>query len=128
LVRHSFSHSEVLGLLCHVIVANVEHHMLTQFPASHLSTKTLLGQKGEDMSASGRLRNFWIPWVAVIVLGCFCDAVAQTSYKVTDLGAEGNDNLACAMSVNDGWTEIMSGNLPSGTQDSLLGTLLNGRE
>ena len=28
LVRHSFSNSEVLGLLFHVIVVNVEHHML----------------------------------------------------------------------------------------------------
>jgi hypothetical protein len=28
LVRHSFSNSEVLGLLPHVIVVNVEHHML----------------------------------------------------------------------------------------------------
>jgi len=80
------------------------------------------------MNALRRLRNFWIPWVAMIVLGCFSDAVAQTSYKVTDLGAEGNDILACAMSVNDyGWTEIMSGNLEPGTQDSVVGTLLNGR-
>jgi probable HAF family extracellular repeat protein len=32
------------------------------------------------------------------------------------------------MSVNDyGWTEIMSGNLEPGTQDSVVGTLLNGR-
>ena len=44
------------------------------------------------------------------------------------MGAEGNDNLGCAMSVNnEGWTEIMAGNLPPGEQDSLLGTLLNGR-
>ena len=80
------------------------------------------------MSALRRLRNLWIPWVAMIILGCFSDAVAQTSYKVTDLGTEGNDILACAMSVNDyGWTEIMSGNLEPGTQDSVVGQLLNGR-
>jgi probable HAF family extracellular repeat protein len=80
------------------------------------------------MSALGRLRNFWIPWVAVIVLGCFSNAAAQTSYKVTDLGSEGNDILWCAMSVNDlGWTEVMAQNLPPGEQDSLMGTLLNGR-
>jgi len=30
-VRHSFSNSEVLGLLSHVIVVNVEHRMLPQF-------------------------------------------------------------------------------------------------
>jgi probable HAF family extracellular repeat protein len=88
----------------------------------------LLGPKGENMNALRRLRNFWIPWVAVIVLGCFSDAVAQTSYKVTDLGTEGNDILGCAMSLNnEGWTEIMAQNLPPGQQDSLLGTLLNGR-
>jgi probable HAF family extracellular repeat protein len=80
------------------------------------------------MSALRRLRNFCIPWVAMIVLGCFSDAVAQTSYKVTDLGTEGNDILGCAMSLNnEGWTEIMAQNLPPGQQDSLLGTLLNGR-
>jgi probable HAF family extracellular repeat protein len=88
----------------------------------------LLGQKGEDMSALRRLRNFWIPWVAMIVLGCFSDALAQTSYKVTDLGTEGNDILGCAMSLNnEGWTEVMAQNLPPGQQDSLVGTLLNGR-
>jgi probable HAF family extracellular repeat protein len=80
------------------------------------------------MNALRRLRNFWIPWVAMIVLGCFTDAVAQTSYKVTDLGTEGNDILGCAMSLNnEGWTEVMAQNLPPGQQDSLLGTLLNGR-
>jgi probable HAF family extracellular repeat protein len=64
----------------------------------------------------------------MVVLGCFRDAVAQTSYKVTDLGTEGNDILACAMSVNDyGWTEIMAGNLTPGQQDSVVGILLNGR-
>jgi probable HAF family extracellular repeat protein len=75
-----------------------------------------------------RLRNFWILWVATFVLTCFGNAFGQTSYKVTDLGSEGNDNLGCAMSVNnEGWTEIMAGNLPPGEQDSLFGTLLNGR-
>jgi len=51
-----------------------------------------------------------------MVLACFSNAVAQASYKVTDLGAEGNDNLGCAMSLNNqGWTEIMAGVLdPSG--------------
>jgi probable HAF family extracellular repeat protein len=36
-------------------------------------------RKGEDMSALRRLRIFWIPWVATIVLACSSDAVAQTS-------------------------------------------------
>ena len=73
-----------------------------------------------------QLRNLW--WVMAIVLFGFGDAFAQASYRVTDLGSEGNDNLGCAMSVNDqGWTEIMAGNLPPGQQDSLFGKLLNGR-
>jgi probable HAF family extracellular repeat protein len=79
-------------------------------------------------STKRRLRNSWIPWVTAIVLACFSNAVAQASYRVTDLGAEGNDNLGCAMSVNDeGWTEIMAGNLPPGQQDNIGGQLLNGR-
>jgi probable HAF family extracellular repeat protein len=80
------------------------------------------------MSAVRPLRNFWILWVTTIVLACFSNAVAQARYRVTDLGAEGNDNLGCAMSVNnEGWTEIMAGNLPPGEQDNQFGTLLNGR-
>jgi probable HAF family extracellular repeat protein len=80
------------------------------------------------MSAVRRLRNFWILWVTTVVLACFSNAVAQASYRVTDLGAEGNDNLGCAMSLNnEGWTEIMAGNLPPGQQDNFFGTLLNGR-
>ena len=80
------------------------------------------------MSTLRRLRNFWIPWVTTIVLACFSNAVAQASYRVTDLGTEGNDNLGCAMSVNNqGWTEIMAGNLPPGQVDNIFGTLLNGR-
>jgi probable HAF family extracellular repeat protein len=80
------------------------------------------------MIALRRLRNFWILWVTTFVLAYFGNAFAQASYQVTDLGAEGNDNLGCAMSVNnEGWTEIMAGNLPPGQQDNLFGTLLNGR-
>jgi probable HAF family extracellular repeat protein len=80
------------------------------------------------MSTLRRLRNFWILWVTTFVLACCGNAVAQASYQVTDLGSEGNDNLGCAMSVNDeGWTEIMAGNLPPGQQDNLFGQLLNGR-
>jgi probable HAF family extracellular repeat protein len=80
------------------------------------------------MSALRPLRNFWILWVTTIVVTCFSNAVAQMSYRVTDLGTEGKDNLGCAMSVNDqGWTEIMAGNVEAGEQDSIFGTLLNGR-
>jgi probable HAF family extracellular repeat protein len=80
------------------------------------------------MNALRRLANFWVPWVTTMLLACFINAAAQASYRVSDLGAEGKDNLGCAMSVNnEGWTEIMAGSLPPGQQDSLSGTLLNGR-
>jgi probable HAF family extracellular repeat protein len=87
---------------------------LTQI-ASHLGTTTLREETG-DMSTLRRLRNFWILWVTTVVLGCLSNAVAQTSYEVTDLGSLHNWNLGCAMSLNNqGWTEIMAGVLdPSG--------------
>jgi probable HAF family extracellular repeat protein len=96
-------------------------------PKMHLGTETLFGRKGEDMSAVRRLRNFWIPWVT-IVLACFSEAAAQASYKVTDLGTLGNDNQGCAMSVNNqGWTEFMAGNVGGPGPNSVVGILLNGR-
>jgi probable HAF family extracellular repeat protein len=75
-----------------------------------------------------RLRNFWIPCVTTFVLACFGSAFAQATYKVTDLGTEGNDNLGCAMSLNDeGWTEIMAGNFAPGEKDSVPAKPLHGR-
>ena len=80
------------------------------------------------MSTVRPLRNLWIVWLTTVVLACFANAAAQATYKVTDLGAEGNDNLGCAMSVNNqGWTEIMAGNVGGAGPNSLLGQLLNGR-
>jgi probable HAF family extracellular repeat protein len=74
-----------------------------------------------------RMRNFWVPWVTTIVLACFSNAVGQASYKVTDLGSEGNNNLGCAMSLNnEGWTEIMAQEVEGGV-DSILGKLVSGR-
>lgn len=63
------------------------------------------------MSAIRQLRNFWILWITMIVLACFSDAVAQTSYKITDLGTnKSNDNFSMAMGLNNhGWTENMDG-------------------
>jgi probable HAF family extracellular repeat protein len=63
------------------------------------------------MSTLRRLRNFWIPWVTTIVLACFSAAVAQTSYKITDLGTnKSNDNFSMAMGLNNhGWAENMDG-------------------
>ena len=75
-----------------------------------------------------QLRNSWILCVATMVLVCFSGAVAQTSYKVTDLGALPNDNLGCAMALNNqGSTLIMAGNVAPGELKSSSGTLLNGR-
>ena len=57
------------------------------------------------MSTLRRLRNCWIPWVTTFVLACCSAALAQTSYKVTDLGVLPNDNAGCAMALNNhGWT------------------------
>lgn len=75
-----------------------------------------------------QLRNSWRLWVATMVLFCFSGAVAQTSYSVIDLGALPNDNLGCAMALNNqGWTLIMAGNVAPGELKSSSGTLLNGR-
>jgi len=63
-----------------------------------------------------------------IALACFSDAVAQTSYTVTDLGTLQNGNIRCAMSLNNqGWTLIMDGNAVPGEQDNVAGQLLSGR-
>jgi hypothetical protein len=80
------------------------------------------------MSTPRKFRNFWLPWVTTVILACASDAVAQTGYKVTDLGTLGNDNMSCAMTLNDqGWTAIQDGNTAPGQQDA-IGTLLNGRD
>jgi probable HAF family extracellular repeat protein len=64
--------------------------------------------------------------VTTIVLACFSDAVAQTSYNVTDLGREEGQNAACAMSVNDeGWTEIMAWNGVPGQNINFIGAMLS---
>jgi probable HAF family extracellular repeat protein len=76
-----------------------------------------------------QLGNFWILWVTTIVLACSSNAVAQTSYKVTDLGSGTNEKEACAMSVNaEGWTEIMTWNGdPAQDPKFIVATLVNGR-
>src|ERR1700722_7052468 len=64
------------------------------------------------MSMLRRSRSLWIQWVATVVLACFSNAVAQTSYKVQDLGVQQPDNLGMVMGLNDhGWTEIMDQSL-----------------
>ncbi len=62
-----------------------------------------------------------------IVLFCFSDAVAQTSYKVTDLGTPNNDNFSMGMGLNNhGWTENMDG-VVNPPINSLLTTVATGR-
>ena len=80
------------------------------------------------MNTLRRLRNFWIPWVTTIALACSSAAVAQTRYKVTDLGREEGENAACAMSVNDeGWTEIMAWNGEPGENINSIFPAVSGR-
>ena len=80
------------------------------------------------MNTLRRLRNFWMLSVTTIVLPCFSDAVAQTGYKVTHLGTLGDDNMSCAMVLNNqGWTAIQDGNAVPGKQDA-ISTLLNRRD
>ncbi len=63
------------------------------------------------MNTLRRLRNFWIPGVATIVLGSFSNAFAQQSYKITDLGINNSkDNFSMAMGLNNqGLAENMDG-------------------
>src|SRR5580693_6367950 len=63
------------------------------------------------MNTLRRLRKFWIPAVATMVLGCFSDASAQISYKITDLGINNSkDNFSMSMGLNNqGWAENMDG-------------------
>jgi probable HAF family extracellular repeat protein len=63
------------------------------------------------MNMLKQLRNFWIPWVTTIILACFSNVVAQTSYKITDLGTNNsNDNFSMVMGLNNhGWAENMDG-------------------
>jgi probable HAF family extracellular repeat protein len=79
------------------------------------------------MSTLRQIRNFWLPWVTTIALACSSNAVAQTSYKVTDQGTLGDDNFGMVMGLNnEGWTQNMDG---EGNPPvlSLSTTVLSGR-
>ena len=80
------------------------------------------------MSALRRLRKFWIPGVATIVLGSFSNALAQQSYKITDLGVNNSkDNFSMAMGLNSqGWTENMDG-FVNPPENSVFTTVARGR-
>ncbi|HLJ90837.1 MAG TPA: hypothetical protein VKZ53_28795 [Candidatus Angelobacter sp.] len=62
------------------------------------------------MNSVRQLRVLCAPWIATIVLACLSDAGAQITYRVTDLGTQPNDNLGCAMALNNqGWALTMDG-------------------
>lgn len=80
------------------------------------------------MSAVRRLRNFWIVGITTVVLACFSNAFAQTTYRMTDLGTVGTDNESMIMSLNnEGWSYIMAGNVGGLGPNNLFGQLQNGR-
>jgi probable HAF family extracellular repeat protein len=57
-----------------------------------------------------QLQKLWILWVTAMVLACFSNAFAQTSYKVADQGTLDSDNFGMVMGLNNqGWTENMDG-------------------
>jgi probable HAF family extracellular repeat protein len=69
--------------------------------------------KGGNMAITKSL-TLWKLSVAVIALICLNTAVAQTNYRVTDLGALHDGVFGCAMGLNNkGWTESMDGFLNS---------------
>jgi probable HAF family extracellular repeat protein len=80
------------------------------------------------MNTLRQLRNFWMSWVAMIVLVCFGDAFAQRSYRVADQGTvDPDNNFSMVMGLNNqGWTENMDGFVnPPITSTST--TIANGR-
>ena len=80
------------------------------------------------MKTLGQLGNFWMLWVVTMVLACFSDAVAQVSYKITDLGTNhSNDNFSMAMGLNNhGWAENMDG-FVNPPENNLFTTVARGR-
>ena len=80
------------------------------------------------MNTLRQLRNLWIPWVMTIVVACLGHAVAQTSYKITDLGTNNSkDNFSMAMGLNNqGWTENMDGSV-NPPENNLFTSVSRGR-
>jgi probable HAF family extracellular repeat protein len=74
-----------------------------------------------------KLRNFRTLWITTFVLACFGSAFAQTSYRMTDLGTVGTDNLSMIMSLNnEGLSYIMAGNVGGLGPNNVFGQLENG--
>jgi probable HAF family extracellular repeat protein len=85
-------------------------------------------EEKSEMDTLRRLRNFCIPGLATLVLGSFSSVVAQTSYKIIDLGINNSkDNFSMAMGLNSqGWTENMDGTV-NPPENSLSTTVARGR-
>jgi probable HAF family extracellular repeat protein len=66
--------------------------------------------------------------MTMIVLSCFSNAIAQTSYKITDLGTNNSkDNFSMAMGLNNqGWAENMDG-FVNPPENNLFTTVARGR-
>ena len=81
------------------------------------------------MDTPRQLRSFWTLWVATIALVCCNDALAaQIRYEVTDLGALGNNQSSCAMTLNNqGLTATQNYNTATGKPDGLT-QLHSGRD
>ncbi|MFY9803024.1 MAG: hypothetical protein WAK30_07835 [Candidatus Acidiferrales bacterium] len=80
------------------------------------------------MSVLRLLRIFSISVATLIILACCSDAVAQSSYKITDLGINNSkDNFSMAMGLNSqGWTENMDGTV-NPPENSVFTTVARGR-
>lgn len=80
------------------------------------------------MRTLGQFGNLWILGAAAIVLARSSGAVAQISYKVTDLGTLGDNHTSCAMTLNDqGWVATQDYDTATGRPDGLT-QLLTGRD
>ena len=92
------------------------------------SPRRLSWEERNKMDTLRRLRNFWIPGVAMLVLGSFSNAFAQQSYKITDLGINNSkDNFSMAMGLNNqGWAENMDGTV-NPPENSLFTSVSRGR-
>ena len=81
------------------------------------------------MSTLKRLRRSWILQVTTLVLACFGSAFSQASYKVVELGALRDNNLSCAMSINnEGQVVIQDASMVPGQQDNAGGKILKARD
>jgi probable HAF family extracellular repeat protein len=152
-VYHTASESERLDLLPHVIalmvgtwracsvIAQQEFVGRAQFRCELLERR-MAGDADRQPSRHGdfhrrieeimntlrQLRKFWMLGVTAVVLTCSGPAVAQTTYKITDLGVNNSkDNFEMAMGLNSqGWTENMDGTV-NPPENSLLTTVARGR-